>query len=211
MYRFRRNPRSLFAVVAILASIGVTSVAMSEPGLLDSENADVISTRDQGAKVAEAPPVESSQARAASWGVFAYESDRGLACVQGGIISNGEVGAYRSEGFRPYQARDGVGNCGDFTDALTTMGGLAFGAVAPASGDIADRTKVVYGLLSPGVTSVNVTYRGASESLRVHVAKTPKLDGADRVFIAPLPAEAPLSGVVVTFELNDGERSVSTL
>lgn len=202
---------SIFAVVLLVAAVGVTSVAMSNTVFGDADNEEYVGTRDRGATIAEASPTKSGHGNSATWGVFAYESDRGLTCVQAGIVRDGSAGAYTRDGFRPFSPRDSVGNCGDLKETLSRMGGAAYGASAPATTEISDRTDVVYGLLSDAVSGVNVTLDDSSENVPVELSRVSGLGGATRAFVAPLPASTSLPGATVTFEFKNGETAVSRL
>lgn len=205
------NRGTLFAVVAAIALVSVTSLAMSSSVLVDSENENYIGTKDLGATIAEAAPVKSAQGSSARWGVFGYRSDRGLTCVQAGLVNEGKVGGYSRAGFEPFSARDSVGNCGDLTETLATMGGAAYATSAPATPESVDQTSVVYGLLSKDVANVTVTIDETSERLPVEMSRASGLGTAARSFIAPLPPDASLPGVTITFELASGKKTVSEI
>lgn len=204
------NRGTLVAFAALLLVVSLTSVAMSDTVFGESDNEDYVGTRDEGSMIAQAAPVESSGGNTAQWGVFAYESDRGLTCLQAGVMKDGNVGAYTENEFHPFSPRDSVGNCGDPAGALAAQGGLAYAAEAPASNNVADRSGVIYGLVS-NVTAVTVTVDGSSQAVPVELEGSTAAGGADGVFIAPLPAGTELPGVTVTFELENGATTVSRI
>lgn len=205
------NRGTLFAVVAVIALVSITSLAMSSSVVIDTENESYIGTKDLGATLAEAAPGKSVKGSPARWGVFGYRSDRGLTCVQAGQVNDGKVGAYSRQGFEQFSARDSVGNCGDLTETLETMGGAAYATSAPVTPDSVDQSSVVYGLLSKDVTEVTVTVDETSERLPVEMSRASGMGVVARSFVAPLPPEASLPGVTITFELTSGKKTVSRI
>lgn len=202
---------TLFAVVALVALVAVTSIAMSNSVIGNTDNEDFIGTRDRGRTIAKAATARSAGGRPVSWGVFGYTSDRGLTCLQAGPVEDDAAGAFTPRGFERFSPLDSVGNCGDLTEPLATLGGVAYAAVAPVSTDSDDRASVVYGLAGKNVKNVTVTIDKTSERLPVEMSGASELGGAAQSFIAPLPPEASLPGVTVTFELANGKRTVSTI
>lgn len=204
------NRGTVMACTILILVVSITGVAMSNSVLGTSDNSSFVGTRDTGSAIAQAAPIKSSQGTATPWGVFAYESDRGLTCVQAGIVKGGNVGAFNGKEFRPFSPRESIGNCGDLASGLKTEGGLAFAAEAPVSDDVSDRSGVVYGLLND-VSRVTVTVDETSKSVPVQIDRVTDVDGAASAFIAPLPSGVKLPGVTITFERNDGSRTVSTI
>lgn len=201
----------LLAFSTMLLVVSLTGVAMSGTVFGASDNENYIGTVDKGSVIALAAPVKSANGHAAPWGVFAYRSDRGLSCLQAGLMRDGQAGAYTEKGFRAFSPRESVGSCGDLASAVASEGGITFAAEAPASSDITDRTGVVYGLVDGSVEKVSVTVEGASEPTPVEFSRTTQVTGADRAFIAPLPADAKLPGATIIFEKKGGERTKSTI
>lgn len=204
-----RSP--IFAAVALIAVVSATSLAMSNTDPGNTDNAYYVATADPGVTISTAPVVKSSAGNAVTWGVFAYTSDRGLTCLQAGIANGEKTGAFTPKGFAPYSPLDAIGNCGDLSGAFATLGGAVYGASEPASTDLSDRANVVYGLIDKSVVKVTVTISKTSERLPVELSDVSELGDATQSFIAPLPPEASLPGVTVTFERANGEETVSAV
>lgn len=201
----------LVAIATMLAVVSITSVAMSDAVYGESDNENYVGTRDKGSVIALAAPVKSVNGNPAPWGVFAYQSDRGLTCLQAGLIRDGQAGAYTEKGFRAFSPGDSVGSCGELSSAVASEGGIVFASEAPASSEVSDRTGVIYGLVDERVERVSVTIEGTSESIPVEFSQTTEVDGADRAFVAPLPARAKLPGATIIFEQKGGEKTKSTI
>lgn len=201
----------LFAAVSLVALVSVTSLAMSSSEIANTENEKFVGTRDPGATITASKTRRSAAGTPVAWGVFGYQSDRGLTCVQAGPIRDGGAGLYSEEGFKRFASRDGVGNCGDLRETFADMGGAVFASAAPVSDDASDQAGVVYGLLDQKVSKVTVTIDKTSERLPVELSGASGMGGAARSFVAPLPPEASLPGVTVTFELEDGTQTVSKI